>query len=180
MKYARSVMAKEEYVTGITMPSMCGDIKPSGIQRRVIATASAMCSTLTKWKSLSIVLLFFAQASVAQITQSARYEFALGHEDANFEIITAHQNGLFLLRRLLTDTDQDQLEITKLDTAFVQSWQGYLPFDKRYLLVGKYTDSTQIHFLFRYKDYTRNDLELIVMEQNTGKFVHHLIKNLIP
>jgi hypothetical protein len=99
-----------------------------------------------------------------------------------FEIVPAFQNGLFLYRRLtgIPNEPNDQLEIQKLDTAFNSTWHGFLAVQKKYLLVGRKADADYLYLLFHYVDFTRNDLEMFALEQGTGRYVRHVIKNFIP
>jgi hypothetical protein len=138
-----------------------------------------MSSILTKWWFISHLLLLTSLASSGQVVQSARFEIPFSRNDTKFEIIPADQYGLFLLRRLGGFPD-DQLEIAKLDTSFHESWHGYLAIDKKFLLVGKRTEKQKLYLLLRYMDFSKNDLELISIDQESGNFVRHMVKNFIP
>lgn len=137
-----------------------------------------MSSTLTKWWCISL-FSFVSLTSSGQVVQSARYEIPFSKNDIRFEVIPAHQNGLFLVRRLGGFPD-DQLEIVKLDTAFQQSWHGYLEVNRKYIMVGKRSEGERLYLLFRYIDFSKNDFELVSIEQATGNFIRYPIKNFIP
>ena len=107
-----------------------------------------MSSTLTKWWYTSLLVILSLTAS-GQVVQSARFEIPFSKNDVRFEVIPAHQHGLFLLRRLGGFPD-DQLEIAKLDTAFQQAWHGYLAVNKRYIMVGKRSEGERLYLFFRY------------------------------
>jgi hypothetical protein len=122
--------------------------------------------------------LFF-HASNAQVLQSSRFEFPLGNAEKNFEIISAGDRGLYLERRFF-GIKEDQLQIIRLDTAFQEKWGGFLSIDKNYLLMGRRSFQDKLFLLLRYRDYSRNDLELIVINELNGLYSRHVIKSFIP
>lgn len=140
-----------------------------------------MFSTLTKWLFLNLCLLFTCLiASVqAQVLQTARFEIPIDRELERFEIIPAGNNGIFLYRRF-TDGKIDNIELIKLDTAFNQNWSGVLPIDRRYLIMGKRTANNKLYFLLRYQDFTRNNMALISIHQDSASYVEQNIRNIIP
>lgn len=143
-----------------------------------------MFSTLTKlWLSNGITLFLalnlFQQAAAQQVLQSNRYEIPAAREERSYEVIPANEDGIFLYRRLITSAT-DHIELIKLDTAFQEKWRGYLPVDKRFLLMGKRAEHGKLFFLLRYHDYSRNNLELFAIEQANGNFIKYNIRNFIP
>lgn len=132
-------------------------------------------SILVRWLFLS----FLSVNVHAQIIQSARYEIPLYRDVSNYEIIPAEENGLFVLRRIFV-YDTDQLELTCLDTAFNYQWQGYLPLNKGSLLISKRAAYHKLYILQRNQKFSRNDLSLITITQDSGKYVQYLIQNYIP
>jgi hypothetical protein len=121
-----------------------------------------------------------AWTSEAQVIQSARVEFLIGRNDPNFEVLTAHQQGLFLHRRIAGQDDADLIEIIKLDTAFKENWRGFLPFDKHYKIIAKRSEKDKIFFLLRHQDFSKNGFILYAITQADGTFVRYDIKNYIP
>jgi len=142
-----------------------------------------MCFTSSRWKSARIVLWLlliclhpgFAQ----QLQQRNRYELPLTHDERFYEIIPAQDHGVYLYRRLAS-LHTDQLELIKLDTVFHQDWKGYLPVDRRFLLMGKKSDTDYLYLLFRYYDFTRNDFEVVSLDHANGRFLKYNIRNFIP
>ncbi|MFZ6009158.1 MAG: hypothetical protein ACOYXT_02325 [Bacteroidota bacterium] len=148
-----------------------------------------MCAksfTLTKWWlnniskfTIPLVAAFCLTEANAQVLQTERYEITLRDNEKQFEIIPAEDHGLLLYRRLGGGKD-DKLQLARLDTAFHEVWHGYLPIDKKSVLVGKKFFQKKIYLLTRYQDYTRNDLELFIIQQEDGTYSHHKIKGYIP
>jgi hypothetical protein len=114
----------------------------------------------------------------AQVIQSNRIEFPVSGSDETFEIIPAHENGLFLYRRFTTPAE-DQMEIVRLDTALKEVWRGYLPVENKLLLLGKSAENNKLCFLFRSADYMQFDFVLYVIEID-GNYKRLIIKNFIP
>lgn len=144
-----------------------------------------MFSILTKlWPgktraSFFLVLTLFTSAHAQQVWQIHRYEIPSDRDERSFEILPAKEEGIFLYRRLATNTT-DHIEIVKLDTAFQEKWRGYLPIDRKFLLMGEVADNGRIFFLLRFQDYSRNNLVLYSIEQSNGNFLKYDIRNFIP
>lgn len=115
----------------------------------------------------------------SQVVQSARYELPLFNNERNLEIITAGKGGLFL-HQMLLGGDANQLHLIKLDTAFTQQWSGFLPVEKNYMLMGKKSFGERLFLLFRYRDYSKNDLHLFVVNESDGTYYRHVVKSYIP
>ncbi|HEY9045698.1 MAG TPA: hypothetical protein VIN08_07365 [Ohtaekwangia sp.] len=142
-----------------------------------------MSSISTRYRYINLLfllLLFIGYTASAQIVQSARFELPVGRNEVKFGIIPAHQDGLFLIRRLGSSDVSDQLELARLDTAFQQIWHGYLEINKKYILVGARAQNEKLFLLSRYMDYSKNDFELVSMAQKDGSYIRYAIKNFIP
>lgn len=111
--------------------------------------------------------------------QTSRYEIPVHNLEKNFEIIPAGRQGLYLYRRLNTGKD-DQLQLIKLDTAFAEKWSGFLTIEKNYMLMGKRSFDDKLFLLLRYRDYTRNDLILFMINEENGNYLRYVIKSFIP
>jgi hypothetical protein len=130
--------------------------------------------------SVYITLLQLWSASLtAQILQPDRLEIPLSRHEANFEVIPAQEDGLFLHRRI-SRLEEDFVELIKLDTSFTRQWQGYLRIDPKFELMGKRKQEDHLYLLFRHREIMRKDLKLFVVEQNSGTYVQHTIRNYIP
>lgn len=125
---------------------------------------------------LSAVLLLIGLHAFSQVLQTRRIEFPVDREQENFEIIPANEHGLFLYRQV---TDQ-YLELAKLDTALQEVWRGYLPIENNFLLLGTRAENRNVSFLFRYRDFSKYDFILYLIDQTSGNFTRYNIKNFIP
>lgn len=114
-----------------------------------------------------------------QVLQTNRFELFSARDEASFEVIPAFESGIFLYRRVGTDT-QDHIQLIKLDTAFKEQWKGFLPINDRFVLVGKKVDRKNLYFLLRYRDFTRNNFQLFTIDISTGDFYMRDVRNFIP
>lgn len=132
-------------------------------------------------RHLTIALLLTVALTTAkgQVLQTDRYEIPVHNLEKNFEIIPAGRQGLYLHRRLNAGKD-DQLQLICLDTAFKEKWSGFLPLEKNYMLMGKRSFGQRLFLLLRYRDYTRNDLMLFMINQEDGSYSRYIIKSFIP
>ena len=143
-----------------------------------------MFFTLTKWwpgrgRTLLFICFLTQYVSAQQVLQTDRFEIPSPREEKSFEIIPAHEDGIFLYRRL-AGTSSDHVEIIRLDTAFKEVWKGYLPVDRKYVLMAKRVEHAKLYFLLRYYDYSKNNFELFSIDDANGNFTKHSIRNFIP
>ncbi len=143
-----------------------------------------MFSTLIKWwqSKFSFAFLLIITCSIhsyAQVNQSNRIEIPLFQPDQGFEVINAYQDGLFLLRTINLN-QENVLDLIKLDTSFQEQWHGQLPVTKKFRLMGKRVEKNLLYLLFRYQDYSKNNFELFIVDQRSGQYYKHDIKNFIP
>jgi hypothetical protein len=136
---------------------------------------------LTDGTRLTIALLLTVAFTAAkgQVLQTGRYEIPVFNLEKNFEIIPAGRQGLYLHRRLTAGKD-DQLQLIKLDTAFAEKWSGFLTIEKNYMLMGKRSFGDKLFLLLRYRDYSRNDLILFMINEENGNYSRYVIKSFIP
>jgi hypothetical protein len=145
---------------------------------------SEMFSSLTKWsssKSCSIlfVLLAIWFSGTAQILQTKRFEVNISSDEDNFEIIPASTAGLYLTRRTGA-IHASFIQIVKLDTAFQQTWSGFLPIDFNYSIVGKKTLDKKLYLLSKSTTLNKNDLLLYEVDEESGLYKLHRIRSYIP
>ena len=141
-----------------------------------------MYSTLSKWwlriRILLLFLLTFQLSNAQQVLQTNRYELPLEKNDY-YEVMPSQEDGIFLYRRLLS-TDDDKIEIIKLDTAFKVNWKGFLSVDKRTALVARRAVNGQFFLLFRRVDMKRNNMQLYAVSTSKGDYIKYDVKNFIP
>ncbi len=137
-------------------------------------------SSLTKAGSIFSLLLVLSIVPIsrAQVLQTERFEIAVNNRE-QFEIVPASDNGLYLHRRLSAVKD-DKLHLVKLDTAFREKWAGFLDLEKNYVVMGRKAFDANLFLLLRYKDYSRNDMILFVINDADGRYKQYQIKGYIP
>lgn len=96
-----------------------------------------------------------------------------------FDIVPSFENGLFLHRHL-AGVKEDQIELIRLDTAFQKKWAGFISVEKNYRIMGTKAFQDKLFLLLRYRDYSRNDLLLFVIQEEDGTFVQYKIRGYIP
>jgi hypothetical protein len=148
-------------------------------QARRVVIKQEMSSTLIKWWCSSIFIVLCALHELrAQPVQLARYEIPLNNEEEGFEIIPAEKSGLYL-RRNVHVGKLDQIHLTYLDTALNEKWKGAINIERNYVVFGQQVFQQKLHLLLRYRDYSRKDLLLVIVD-NTGNYTQYNIKGYIP
>lgn len=115
----------------------------------------------------------------AQVLQTDRFEVPVEGRGDLFDIIPSSDNGLFLYRQF-AGIREDQLQLIKLDTGFQEKWSGFMSVEKNYRLMGTESFDHKLFLLLRYKDYSKNDLFLYVIEEGTGQYIQFRIRGYIP
>lgn len=141
-----------------------------------ILTRSWSTRTVTVWV---ILLVLCRVTSSAQVLQTGRFEVPVENRTEYFDIVPSSDNGLFLYRQFL-GIQEDQVQLIKLDTTFTENWGGFIAVKKNYRLMGTESFNKKLFLLLRYKDYSRNDLFLYVVDEDTGRFIQYIIKGYIP
>jgi hypothetical protein len=131
-------------------------------------------------RSSGKTLLFFCflsqYVSAQQVLQTDRFEIPSPRDERSFEVIPAREDGIFLYRRV-GGTTTDHIEIIRLDTTFKEVWKGYLPIDRKYVLMSKRFDNGKIFFLLRYQDFSKNNFDLFAIDDANGNFVKYTVRN---
>ncbi len=126
-----------------------------------------------------LVILITEAYLVAQIIQPERFETELNNNQ--FEVISAKENGLFLLAKSEVAIDKEiTWQVIELDTAFNLRWERTYNVPKNYLLLSKYYDQGKLYFLFSKNNPKDRDLELITFDVFDGGAESHVIRNYIP
>jgi hypothetical protein len=142
-----------------------------------ILTRSWLIRTLVVC-SLFTVCGFYPHAH-AQVMQTSRFEVPVNGRGEFFDIVPSADNGLFLYRQL-AGVKEDQVQLIKLDTAFQQNWGGFVSVQKNYRVMGTDGFDEKLFLLMRYKDYSKNDMILCVIQESDGSYVQYQIKGYIP
>lgn len=133
-------------------------------------TAAACC--------LLLVSGLYSEAG-AQVLQTDRFEVPVENRGEQFDILPSSDNGLLLYRQY-AGIREDQLHLIKLDTAFQENWSGFMSVEKNYRLMDTESFDQKLFLLLRYKDYSKNDLFLYVIDEATGQYVQYRIRGYIP
>ena len=141
--------------------------------------------SIRSWLTDSVtacVICFASGLSIpagAQVLQTERFELPLRNREAFFDVVPSSRNGLFLHRQL-AGVNEDQLHLVNLDSSFRQKWAGFIATEKNYRVMGTRAYDEKLFLLLRYKDYTRNDLILYVLDEITGQYIRYQIRGYIP
>jgi|GEM_PF-215632 len=148
-------------------------------------TGYATSSMSTKWLSVkailpAVALLFaFTGNLPAQVVQPLRIEIPLGPNEKHFEIIPAEKIGLYLYRTVMVSREL-RIHLVRLDTALNVAWEGYLPIDKNYIVAAKRAYRDKLFVLLRYRDYSKNNFVLLMVDKNEAEYTRYEIRGFIP
>jgi hypothetical protein len=148
-------------------------------------TEYVMYFTLTKSWCINalfifVVLVISGHLAGAQVEQSQRYEATYSqNEDIGYEVAPAASKGLFLYRTLSTP-ENSFLEVTFMDTTLTQKWHGFVTIDHNYVVANRVFYDSTLFFVLRYRDFSKNDMQIIALHCKKGAFVEYRIKNFIP
>ncbi|MBL7857194.1 MAG: hypothetical protein JNM57_05855 [Cyclobacteriaceae bacterium] len=146
-----------------------------------------MFSTLIKYKfsklkfaplSLFIFSILITHASEAQVAQGNRLEFSLGELDTSFEVVNAEEKGIFLYRQFVLP--DNSLELIYIDTAFQLKWRGAIRLEKNLSVVRTKFFNTSLYVLLRFRDYSRNDLFMLIIDADKSTYTIEEFRNYIP
>lgn len=141
-----------------------------------ILTKSWLIKTFT---ACSFFLVLGSMLTRAQVMQTDRFEVPVENRHDFFDIVPSSENGLFLHRQFI-GTREDQIHLIKLDTAFQQEWAGFIPVEKNFRVMGTQAFGQNLFMLLRYRDYSKNNLMLYVIDESNGHFVRYDIRGYIP
>ncbi len=140
-------------------------------------------STKLRWSKAAVAAVFLFSTSpvlLGQILQTARYETVLNDNDRNYyKTVSTHELGVILFRGL-SDAKKDQLEIIRVDTALQEKWRGYLELDRSTNFAFSYVRDNMLYLLFKSRDATKGELQIVAMKIETGSYLLHKVKNAIP
>jgi hypothetical protein len=114
-----------------------------------------------------------------QVVQSARYEIPVFESEPNYQLAPAGESGLFLYRSIKAGMT-DAIHLVSLDTMFRERWAGYIPIEKDFFETKTMFYDTALFMLLRWRDYSRNDFQVVVVNQSNGRYNIHTFRNFIP
>jgi hypothetical protein len=146
-----------------------------------------MCSISEKWWSGSFVrsvvklcvMLATFSAAHAQVVQRDRYELLLGELEQPFQVAPAQQDGIFLYRGF-EGAESNALQLIFLDTAFRERWSGFIAIEKPMVESKVCYANNALFVLLRFRDFSRNDMQIVDINKEKGTYVIHSFRNFIP
>lgn len=145
-----------------------------------------MFSISTRWLLRSnsrvltlFVVVVFCATGYAQVEQTERYESYLNELDEGYDVVPAGKLGLYTYRHRLLNGEY-VLEMSMLDTALHPKWHGYIPIQKRRIVVQHQVQDSTLYLMLRYRDLVVNDFQLLEIRPSNGSFILYNIKNFIP
>jgi hypothetical protein len=117
-----------------------------------------------------------------QVLQPKRYEIPLTEEEEGFDVIPANDQGLYLSRLFffVNKEQKNQIQLIRLDTTFQLVWNGFLPVERDYYLMGRKAFQNKLYLLFRYKDFTINNFILLIADADNGHYISYNVRGFIP
>jgi hypothetical protein len=124
-----------------------------------------------------LIIFLLLPEGHAQVLQPGRLEIPVPPGEGQFEVVNGLKGGLFLYRQY-SGQQEDAVQLIKVDTAFEQIFNGFIYVEKNYLIVGKKAFNNKLYLLFRYKDFSRNNFLLYVVDEK-GNYSAQTIKGFI-
>jgi hypothetical protein len=105
-------------------------------------------------------------------------EISIGSSIESYSVIPLDTAGIALYRSFM-GPDQNQIEITRLDTALQVIWKGFLPVPRELSLVIAKTVSNKIYFFFEDKSSNSRTFQVFAVQIKNGGYVSYPIKTII-
>ena len=143
-----------------------------------ISTRSWCTKRVTRLTCL-VFLTIVSMSASGQVIQNARYEIPVFEGEPLFKTAPAGESGLFL-HRTIAGLPNDAMHLVFLDTAFNLKWGGYIPVEPGFVESKTVFYDSSLYMLMRWRDYTKNDLRIAVINKTKGTYRVHAFKNFIP
>ncbi len=137
-------------------------------------------SIKSKWaKSVFFLTLACVSiSSLAQVVQTGRLEVPIGHDFETYSVVPLDSSGLALYRSF-EGPKENQLELTRLDTALQQVWKGFLPVPKGFSVASAKATNNAIYLFLKSTVPNFQGFLAFVVKTKDGSFFSYPIKNLI-
>lgn len=142
-------------------------------------TSTKLCYTNAASYTLLFLLFVTWRATSGQVMQSARYEIPVFESEPNYKLAPADDSGLFLYRSI-DGGPIDALQLIFLDTTFQEKWAGYIPIEHGFMETKTVFFDSSLYVLLRWKDYTKNDFRIAVINELKGRYEVFAFRNFIP
>lgn len=125
-----------------------------------------------------LILIGFSLHAGGQVEQTARWEMNTDQEGEVYKIAPADSLGVVIYSKLQVN-GTDQIELIRLDTALKQVWKGYIGTDHLLKISHAHVYKNNLFLLLTHQNPL---VGFVVIELNveSGKYLTHLVKNIIP
>jgi hypothetical protein len=143
-----------------------------------------MSFILTRLRLARIATILFSLCCTptvfAQIEQLAHFQ--MPGEEMNqepYKVVSAAHEGLLICRNL-PSTENDQLEITQLDTTLNIGWRGMIPIEKNLRLLDTKVSNGILFLLFKSRAFNVGNFLILSVKISNGNYGRYIVKNMIP
>jgi len=130
------------------------------------------------WLTLLCVSLNLAPGLYAQVEQPSRYEVEVDWEDEYFNIISAEENGLFLIRKNNEKINRSDMawEIMVLDTLLQEKWKKLIFINWNYEMLGHDYYKDKVFILYTMPESYKDDHIILEFDMITGLYQTYSVK----
>lgn len=131
---------------------------------------------------LTFVFFICESSLLAQISQPYRYEAEVAQFGKDYYVISAKENGLYLMQELdeITDDNKFKWEVTRLDTALQEVSKTEVLIHKDFTFKGYSYDNGKFVMLFQEGSDYAKDLLFIKFSIEEENYKTYRYKNLVP
>ena len=124
------------------------------------------------------ISLHLSQRLYAQVEQPSRFEIEVDWQDEYFNIISAEENGLFLIRKNIEKIQKSDLtwEITVLDTTLSVKWRKDIYLNLSYDLLGYDYYKNKVFLLFTMPESYKDDHIILEVDMISGLYLTYNVK----
>ncbi|MBK5279069.1 MAG: hypothetical protein JJE09_09435 [Bacteroidia bacterium] len=127
-----------------------------------------------------LIAVSFSSVSKGQTLQSQRYETIIQDGERElYEVVSAHEKGIILYRRL-TQQRENIIEVIRVDTTLTEVWRGSIQLNLDEVILFTYVKQAFLYLLIKSRNYSMGDFLLVELTLETGSYNLFTAKNLIP
>lgn len=130
-----------------------------------------------RWINFIGFFLTVSFISSGQVLQNGRYEVGISQDIESHQIVSLDTSGLVLYRNFI-GPKENQIELTRLDTALNRLWHGFLPVAKGYTFAHALADQSKVYFFF--KGLPDKGYLVLVINIKDGSYFSANIKIAVP
>ncbi len=125
-----------------------------------------------------LISLHLSHRGYAQVEQPSRFEIEVEWQDEYFNIISAEENGLFLIRKNAEKIQKSDLtwEITVLDTTLAVKWRKDIYLNLSYDLLGYDYYKNKVFLLFAMPESYKDDHIILEVDMISGLYQTYNVK----